>query len=176
MKVVYLAIIILCLIIISYATYYALGGFQKVEVFVFEGGERTVIGQHYIGKLQPSEIREIVTEKKEMLDRGQLKGKLSIVEYENDTIGSDSSHYFIGASFEEIRNVLEIPSGYTYEEYSTSKIYRVFITQHPWVRPLPSDIRSMMEVRSIEDGEVLAPYTFDIYYEDGSWCTESWVR
>jgi len=146
-----------------------------VEVYETEGGDRTVIGRHYIG-LQSSEINDVMEEIKTMVDEGRLRGQLTMVEYQNDTIGADSVHYFIGASFEEIRNILEIPSGFTYEEFTTNKIYQVFITQHFWVRPLPAEIRSLIEVRSIEDGVVLAPYTFDVYYSDGSLRTEAWVK
>ncbi|MEP5613224.1 MAG: hypothetical protein ABJP45_13310 [Cyclobacteriaceae bacterium] len=172
---IYLIIIVVCLVITFVATYYTLGGYDKVEVYEAEGGNRTVIGRHYIGP-QTSDINEVMEEIKAMVDEGRLRGQLTMVEYHNDTIGADSVHYFIGASFEEIRNILEIPSGLTYEEFTTSKIYQVFITQHPLVRPFPAEIRSLIEVRSIEDGVVLAPYTFDVYYSDGSLRTEVWVK
>lgn len=172
----YLSIIIVSLIIISYSTYYTLGGFDEVTVYVFEGSSRTVIGKHYIGRYDSGQIGDILEETKALLESGRLKGQLALVEYQNDTIGSDSAHYFIGASFDEIRNILEIPSGFGFEEYSTNKIYRVFVTQHPLIRPFPAEIRSLMEIKSIEEGEVLAPYTFDIYYDDGSLRTEAWVR
>jgi len=174
-KWIYLTIIVVCLMVITVSTYFALGGFDKLEVFVFDGASRTVIGKEYIGSYKPSQIRDIVRDAKTMIDDGKLRGNLTVIEFQNDTIGADSSHYFIGSSFDEIRNVLEIPSGYSYYEFETSKIYRVFITMHPLVRPLPSDVRSMMEVRSIEEGDVLRPYTFDVYYQDGSWCTEACV-
>lgn len=172
---IYLIIIIVCLVITFVATYYALGGYDKVAVYTTEGSSRTVIGRHYLGS-QSSDINEVMDEIKTMVDEGRLRGQLTMVEYQNDTIGADSVHYFIGASFEEIRNILEIPSGFSYEEYTTSKIYQVFITQHHMVRPLPTEVRSMIEVQSIQDGEVLAPYTFDVYYSDGSLRTEAWVR
>ena len=172
---IYLIITIVCLVITVVATYYTLGGYDKITVFAAEGGSRTVIGKHYIGQ-QSSDINDVMEEVKTMVDGERLRGNLTMVEYQNDTIGEDSVHYFIGASFEEIRNILEIPSGFSYEEYTTKKIYQVFITQHPLVRPLPSEIRSLIEVQAIQDGEVLAPYTFDVYYSDGSLRTEAWVR
>ena len=175
-KFIYLAIIVVCLIILSTTVYYVLGGFDEIEVYSYDGGERTVIGKQYIGKFKPQELQKILVETKTMIDGGKLKGQLTLVDYQNDTIGEDSTHYFIGASFDEIRNVLELPAGFTYEEYRTPSIYRVFITQHPLIQPLPSTIRSLIEVRAIEDGLVLQPFTFDIYYEDGSLFTEGWVK
>ncbi len=175
-KWIYITIIVACLGITLVATYYSLGGFDKLEVYAFEGSSRTVIGQHYIGEAKSPDIRMLVDEVKEMVDNERLKGQFTLVEYFDDAISEDSIHLFIGASFEGIKNVLELPAGYTFEEFNTRKIYRAFITQHPLVRPYPAEIRSMMEVRAIEDGEVLAPFTFDIYYDDGSLRTESWVR
>lgn len=175
-KRIYLIIIISSLIIIGTSTYYALGGFDEIEIFEFEGSERTVIGKHYIGKFKNSEIREFILEAKALIDSGRLQGQLALVNYQNDTIGTDSTHLYIGASIDEIRNILAIPAGFTYKEFRTDKVYRVFITQHPLVRPLPDDIRTLMEVHAIENGEVLQPYTFDLYYDDGSWCTEGWIR
>ncbi|MEQ9402028.1 MAG: hypothetical protein RIM99_00470 [Cyclobacteriaceae bacterium] len=172
----YLSIIVICLIIISVSIYYSLGGFEKMQVFEFDGTGRTVIGRHYIGRYTSDKVKDFYLETKALIDSGKLKGRVALVEYKNDTIGQDSVHLFIGASFDEIRSILEIPSGYTYEEYKTSKIYRVFITQHPLVRPTPDKVRSLLEVKSIEDGKVLQPYSFDIYYPDGSWCTEAWVK
>ena len=175
-KVLYSAIILVCLGIIFTSVYYSLGGFTKTEVYVFEGASRTVIGKHHIGKNNPEKIEEAMLEAKSMIESGSLKGELVLVEFFDDTLSNNSTHYFIGASFDEIRNILELPSGFTYEEFKTDKIYRVFITQHPLVRPLPSDIRSMMEVKAIEDGEVLQPFSFDLYYQDGSLRIESWAN
>ncbi len=172
----YLSIIIFCLTVIVFTTYYTLGGFDESQVYVFEGGSRTVIGKQFIGDAGSSQIDELVQEARALIDNGRLTGQFVLVEYQNDTIGEDSVHLYIGAALEEIRNVLEIPSGYSYEEFTTDKIYRVFITQHPLVRPFPAEIRSLIEVRAIQEGEVLAPYTFDIYYDDGSLRTEAWVR
>lgn len=175
-KRIYLAIIVSCLAIIAVSVYYVLGGFEKPQVFVFEGGDRTVIGKHYIGKYRPKEINSLLQETKMLIDSGKLQGQLTVIEYLDETIGKDSTHLFIGGAIDEIRSILEIPSGLTYEEFRTKQIYRVFITQNEWVRPQPTEIRSLIEIRSIEDGKVLAPYSFDVYYEDGSWCTEGWVK
>ncbi len=175
-KQIYLTIIIVCLVVLVTSIYYALGGFDKLEVYEFEGTNRTVIGKHYIGKFSPEEIMSFTQEAKLLIDSGRLNGQLVLVDYQSDTIGPDSTHYFIGASFDEIRNIIELPARYTFEEYRTDKIYRVFIVQHPLVRPLPAEIRTLMEVKAITDGQVLLPYTFDLYYEDGSWCTEGWVK
>lgn len=175
-KQLYLSIIVVSLVVITISIYYTLGGFEEQEVFVFDGGKRTVIGKHHIGKFPPRSVQEFLSETKALIDSGRLQGRVALVEFQNDTIGSDSTHLFVGAAFEEIRSILKIPAGLTYEEFHTDKIYRVFITQNSWVRPTPNAIRSLLEVKAIEDGEVLAPYTFDLYYSDGSLCTEAWTK
>lgn len=172
---VYFAIIIISLVIISTSIYYVLGGFNELKVYVLEGTARTVIGKHHIGKLPARRVYHLLQESKALIDSGKLKGKLTLVEYQNDTIGKDSLHLFIGASFDEIQNVLEIPFGFSYEEYQTDEIYRVYITRHPLVIS-PGRVGKMIRAKSAESNKELQPYSFDIYYTDGSKFTEGWVK
>ncbi|SNS92660.1 hypothetical protein SAMN05421640_1655 [Ekhidna lutea] len=176
-KQIYLAIIILCLIIIGFSTYYSLGGFDPVEVYVMEGEkERTVIGKEYIEGIRKSKLQSRVEEAKTVIDSGQLKGKLTVVYFKNDAIGADSIHYFVGASVDEIKDVLRLPAGYSYKEFTTDKVFKVFITQHWLVGPDPQEMDEIIEIKAIEEGEVLQPLSFDLYYSDGSWSTERWAR
>lgn len=175
-KQIYLAIIILCLIIIAWSTYYAMGGFDPVEIYVMEGQERTVIGKEYIEKYRYSEFKQRIEEAKADVDSGRLKGMLTVIFFENDTIGPDSVHYFIGASREEIKDVLRLPAGYDYKEFRTDKIFKVFMTQHVLVRPTPDEIAELVQVKAIEEGSVLQPISFELYYSDRSFSVEYWAR
>lgn len=172
----YLAIIAISLIIITWSTYYTLGGFDEVEVFVMEGKERTVIGKEYIEKYRYADYKKRIEETKAEIDSGRLKGMLTLVIYENDTIGQDSIHYFIGASIDEVKDVLRLPAGYTYKEFKTDKLFKVFITQHVLVRPTPDEINELMEIKAIEEGHVLQPYWFELYYKDESLSVEQWAK
>ena len=175
-KQLYLAIIIVCLIIIAWSTYYTLGGFDPVEIYVMEGKERTVIGKEYIEKYRPSEFGLKMQQTKAEIDSGKLKGMLTVVFFENDTIGDDSVHYFLGASRDEIKDVLQLPAGYSYKEFRTDKVLKIFMTQHVLVRPTPEEIGELMQVKSIEEGAVLQPYSFELYYPDQSFSVEYWAR
>ncbi|MEM9337123.1 MAG: hypothetical protein AAGA66_00220 [Bacteroidota bacterium] len=168
-------VIIICLITITFSIYYGIGGFDPITVYEYGAADRTVVGKHYIGKFPPRRVRNFIKEAKALIDSGRLKGALTLVEFQNDTIGSDSIHLFIGASFDEIRNILEIPSGFSYEEFQTDKVYQVFITQHPLVQPLPNEVKELMQDKATEAGRILQPVIFDIYYEDGSLRTEGWA-
>jgi hypothetical protein len=172
----YLSLIVVCLIIIVVSTYYALGGFDPVEVFVMPGKERTVIGKEYIEKYSYDKSKERLKEAKVAIDSGKLKGMLTFVEIKNDTIGKDSIHYFVGASVDEIKDVLRLPPGYQYKEFKTHKVFKVFLSQHELVRPLPEEIDEIIQVRAIEEGEVLQPFSFELYYQDGSLSVEQWAR
>ncbi len=175
-KQLYLAIIILCLLIIAWSTYYTLGGFDPVEVYVMKGAERTVIGKEYIEKYRYSEFSQRIEEAKMEVDSGKLKGMLTVIFFQNDTIGSDSVHYFIGASKEEIKDVLRLPAGYTYREFRTDKIFKVFMTQHVLVRPTPEEVGELVQIKAIEEGAVLQPFSFELYYPDRSFSVEYWSR
>lgn len=175
-KLIYLAIIIVCLIIIAWSTYYTLGGFDPVEVFVMEGKERTVIGKEYIEEYNYTNYTRRLEETKAAIDSGILKGMLTYIEFENDTIGEDSVHYFVGASIDEVNNVVMLPAGYDYKEFKTDKVFKVFITQHTLVRPTPDEIDEIMEVKAIEEGVVLQPISFELYYKDNSLSVEYWAK
>ncbi|MEP0984531.1 hypothetical protein [Ekhidna sp.] len=172
----YLAVIVVCIVIIVWSVYYTLGGFDPVEVFVMEGKERTVIGKEYIERYNREEWGSHILETKAAIDSGKLKGQLTIVYFDNKNIGKDSLHYFVGASVEEIRDVLRLPAGYDYREFRTSKVFKVFLTQHDLVKPSRDEVMSLMEVKAIEEGAVLQPLSFDLYYSDGSLSSEAWAR
>ncbi len=172
----YLTIIISSLIIIGFSTYYTLGGFNTLEVFVMEGKERTVIGKEYIEKYNSSDFSKKMKETRKAIDSEILKGMLTVVFLENNTIGKDSVHYFIGASLDGIKGVVRLPAGYTYKEFKTDKIFKLFITQHWLVQPVPNKIAEMMVVKSIEEATVLHPYWFELYYEDESLSIEYWAK
>ena len=171
-----MAIIIVCLIIIAWSTYYTLGGFDPVEIFVMEGKERTVIGKEYIEKYDYDGFDKKMKETRAAIDSGRLKGMLTVVFFENDTIGEDSVHYFLGASKDEVKNVVMLPAGYDYREFKTDKVFKAFMTQHPLVRPNPDEMNELMEVKAIEEGEVLQPISFELYYQDNSLSVEYWAK
>lgn len=173
-KQLYLAIIIVCVIIIAWSTYYTLGGFDPVEVYVMEGKERTVIGNEYIEKFDYELLKARYQEIKTDIDSGKLKGQVAIVffhDYEGDSI-----HYFVGASVDEINDVLRLPAGYDYKEFKTDKIFKVFLTQHWLVGPSREEVDEKMELKAIEEASVLQPFSMDLYFDDGSRSTERWAR
>ena len=173
-KQLYLAIIIICIFIIAGSTYYTLGGFDPIEVYVMEGKERTIIGKEYFEKHSYKNLKERYEETRAAIDSNQLKGQVAIVYYED--AAPDSIHYFIGAYEDEIKDVLRLPAGYTYKEFKTNKVFKVFLTQHWMVAPDRDEIDEMMEIKAIEEASILEPYSFDLYYSDGSRSTERWAR
>lgn len=175
-KQIYLFIIVFCLVIIGIATYYSLGGFEKIEIYEFDGQERTVIGKEFIGKHNSPIYDSLMLATRGAILSGKLEGAMTVVYYPDAFDHNDSIKCFIGASLNEIKGIVRVPSKYDYREFKTEKVYKMFITQHPLVRPLPNEIASMFEVRSIEDGNVLQPFNFEVYYEDGSLSVEAWTR
>jgi len=175
-KIIYSIIIVVLLAIIGWSTYYTLGGFDPVEVYVENGAERTVIGKEYLEKYDYEEFHAKMQETISQIDSGRLKGMLTVIFFEDESIGKDSVHYFLGASVDEIKNVVRLPAGYEYREFETSKVFKVFITQHFLVRPSPEKINELMEIRAIEEGVVLQPVSFEVYYKDQSLRVERWAR
>ena len=153
-----------------------MGGFDEIEVYFFEGRERTVIGKEYFIPNDDNSFIEKMDNAKAALMAGTLRGKLTSVIYQDEWMEKDSIHCFIGASRDSIQGLVRIPAGYLYKQFTTDKVYKIFMTKSGWVRPLPETIEEIMKVRSIEEGEVLQPLTFELYYEDGSFSVEKWVK
>ncbi|MEM6644310.1 MAG: hypothetical protein AAF616_15130 [Bacteroidota bacterium] len=172
----YLAIITLCLLTIGFSFYYILGGFDEVQVYFFRGMERTVIGKEFVIKNDHKAFTSQMDSVKEDFMNGVLKGKLTALIYQDEWQEKDSLHCFLGVSQDSTSGVVRLPAGYEYRKFSTDRIYKTFISQSVWVAPSPASIEEMMEVKSIEEGEVLQPITFEIYYRDGSRSIEKWVK
>lgn len=173
---IYIGVISVCIIIISISMYYVLGGFDRVEVYFFPGTDRTVIGKEYFIPDDNKTFSAKMDSAKADLLKGVLKGKLTAVMYQDEWKDRDSLHCFIGTSRDSVQDVVRLPAGYEYQQFSTHRIYKIFITQSGWVIPSPKTLEQKLEVRSIKEGEVLQPLTFEIYYEDGSFSVEKWVK
>lgn len=173
-KVIYLSIIIVCLSIISFSTYFILGGFDPIEIYFFEGTTRTVTGNEYV--IPNRQFASKMDSVKSKLTEFKLKGRLTSVIYQDGSVSEDSIHCFIGVSQDSVKGVQRMPAGFDYKLFQTDKIYKIFITQHPLVRPVPETIEEIMQAKASEEGEVLQPYTFELYYQDGSLSIEKWVK
>ncbi|MDE0472766.1 MAG: hypothetical protein OXH57_12585 [Ekhidna sp.] len=174
-RAIYLAIIVISLSIISVSLYYVLGGFDPIKIYFFDGTTRTVIGREYVLPDDNKYFQHQMDSIKSDMSDGNLRGMLTAVVYQDEEL-QDSIRYFIGASQDSIRGVARVPAGFDYRQFRTRKIYKIFITQSHWISPTPQKMEELMLIRSIEEGEILKPYTFEIYYEDGSFSIEKWVK
>lgn len=171
-----MTIIVVCLIIISVSIYYILGGFEPVNVYLIDGTSRVVIGKEYFIPDDREAFFQKMDSARMDIENEKLKGDLTAVIYENDTIAEDMIHCFIGASRDGIKGVVRMPAGFKFRQFTTDQIFKVFITQHWLVQPLPEEIEEMIQVRSIEEGKVLQPLTFEVYYPDNSLSVEKWAK
>lgn len=172
----YLSIIVVCVLIISTSVYYGLGGFEKTEIFFFEGTTRGVIGREHLIPNDRKTYFEKMDSARMDLQNGKLKGNLTSIIYNNSHLEGDSIRCFIGAFQDGVSGVVRMPAGFEFRQFKTDRIYKIFLTQHLIVRPTPGKIEEILEVKSIEEGELLQPFTFEIYYEDNSMSIEKWVK
>ena len=169
-RTVYSAIIISCLIILSLSVYYLLGGFEEIEVNELPGKQRTVVGVEYFGKHKSTKLDSIRAKTIADIQSNQIKGQLTLVDYHFDS--KDSVKFFIGTSIDDTNSVVGLPSGYAIREFSGSKTYQVIIDQNFLVRPMPEEVKEAVETKTRSNKDKLAPYSFELYYEDGSLIVE----
>lgn len=175
-KSLYLFVIVFCLVLISSGIYYLLGGFKKLEVYFFDGSERTVIGKEFFIRDGNKDFNTKMDSVALAIKSGTLKGDLTAVIYDDDWKERDSLHVFIGAAQHNASGIMQIPAGYTYKEFSSSRVYKVFISQNGWVRPSTDEVEEVLEIKAIEEGEVFQPITFEVYFQDGSFNVEKWIE
>lgn len=175
-KLFYLTVIIILLLALVTSIYYTLGGFDPVEVFVMEDKERTVIGIEYVEKYDFEAFDFRMRETRSAIDSGRLEGMLTVVFYRDEKLGKDSVHYFLGASVDQVNDVIRLPAGYDYREFKTDKVFKVFLSQNRLVRPLPEEIEQLIKLKAVEEGRELQPYSFELYYKDESLSVEHWAK
>lgn len=174
-KIIYSILIAVLLAALGLTYYSYIGGFHPVEVYKMDGAKRTVIGKEFIINSNYTSFNEIMYEAKTKLDSGLLKGELTSVidlSYEKE----DSIKVFVGASVEGFKDVLQVPAGYTYQEFASSTIYRVFVTQKPAARPTPGKIEQLVNEKVKQEQTANPTSAMEIYYQDGSLRVEYWVE
>ena len=174
-KLIYSVLIALLLVALVVIYYYHIGGFAPVEVYVVEGEQRTIIGKEYVIKADGKQYTKIMSEAKSKLDSGFLTGELTALinlSYQSE----DSIKIFVGSSFEGFRNILQIPSGYSYKELSSDTIFRVYLTQKSEARPTPERIDKLVNMKVKETNSRIPSLSMEIYYPDHSLRIEYWVK
>ena len=173
LKTIYIGIFIFFFLTLSF--YFILGGFDPVEIRFFNGTTRTVIGREYVLPDGNKYFQQQMDSLKTSLLEKNLSGILTAVVYQNEDL-KDSIRYFLGAAQDSTKGVPRVPAGFDYRQYHTDRVYRIFVKQSNWTHPTPEKIEELMNAESIKEGETLEPYTFELYYEDGSFSIEKWVK
>ncbi|MFY0689008.1 MAG: hypothetical protein JXQ90_17690 [Cyclobacteriaceae bacterium] len=154
--------------------YYHLGGFEKVEVFQLQGTERLVAGKHYAGRQTAYELEKIYEDARMLILEEKINGTLTVVNYKNDSLASNELSQFIGVILEG--EMAEIPPQFEVREFSSSTRLAVFYTMHPLVFPSPSSTEEKFQNFADSAQLSLAPYTFELHYQDNSMSVEAWVE
>jgi hypothetical protein len=167
---IYLTLIVVFLLIIGFSIYYLLGGFEERKVYTQEGIEKYLIGETFIGT--PGQEEEIFQMMRGLLRDSVVKGDLTVISYQNDTIADNQVHLFVGIALSSA--MAEIPVGYEKKQLATTARLRVFLTRHPLVRPPSSSIEEMISEAAAEKGWELRPFFLETYFPDNSVIVEGW--
>lgn len=171
----YRIITITCLVGIAIGLYYLLGGFDTPEIYLSESKQRTVIGRAYLLRDDHKYFRQQMDSAYDWLKEGKLNGMLTAVVYE-DGAHTDSVRYFLGASTDTESGIMKVPAGFDYRVFEARRVYQLFITKATWIRPTPDQVEDMMQARALKEGDSLQAFTFERYFEDGTFCVEKWVK
>ena len=166
--------IVFSLTIIGSYVYYDLGGFDDIDIYVFDVEERVVAGREFMGRSNSPLIVEYLNEARSLLEDRDFNGEVMRVVYQNDTLPFGEVHYFIGIGMEG--EMAEVPDGLEVRQFSGSQKLAIFLSMSHWVRPSADTVDELMKTRADSLGLNLAPFLFEIYYSDDSMSIENWLN
>jgi hypothetical protein len=166
-KFVYLGVIVICVVAISFCGYYFLGGFDPIEVQEVENMSFNIAGKPYKGKYYKSDsLRRIQEEIGELILKDQVNGNYAEVSYVNTGITEEEVDLFVGTIFFE--NEIQIPGTFKVREFAARKFLAVKLNMHYAVRPSEQEVQAILYTYAREKGYKLEDYFINITFKNNS--------
>ncbi|WP_456458094.1 hypothetical protein [Reichenbachiella sp.] len=173
-KYVYWFVSFIALFVILLSIYFNLGGFEEIQTAVSRNNKYSLAGKEVYGKLTSKEEHFLFEEMKGYIADGSLTGTLSIVNYQDDTLGEYESRRFVGVLLENEMSM--IPSGLQVLEIEGQTTFQAALTMHPLVMPNSEKVESQLKLLADERGLSLRNYTLEKLYNDNSVIVEMFAK
>ena len=148
------------------SAYYALGGFDPIEIIHTGTSNYAVAGLWLRGDISKKDERELFYEMQSVVASGKVEGDLCIVDYQDDTLAIGEMNRFIGVL---LRNEISaIPAGFDVLEVTSSDSFMAALTMHPLVMPNTEAVETMLIDSAYSHEIKLRKMTFEIFYPDNS--------
>lgn len=162
----YILLSIFCVSIIAVCCYYLLGGFKEVILFELKNNVHSIAGKEFKGKINNDTIGIYFNEMKLIIENGNLKGDLCLVNYQDKELTEKEVHQFIGILLED--DITEIPSGFKVIEIESEISFNVALIMHPLIQPNSEKVQAMIYDFAQKKEYELENYSLEIFYPDNS--------
>ena len=154
-------VIALVSLITGFYIYSSLGGNQEV-VLAKEEKTFVIIGEHYDGVYNSSEVESIFSRAREHAD--QLGAKLAVVNYGSDSEAKQVSQ-FIGVVLDGDSQPSD-DNEYERRTFAPTYVIKATIQAHNFVMPKPGNVRTLANEFDTQSSEPLSDTTIEIYSSD----------
>lgn len=152
--------------VIMVVSYIYLGGTNEVVISEEQVANYTLVGKDYIGRYRDTELRDIYFDLKGKVDNGELKGILTIINYEMDPDSTKSGfiHQFLGVSVAE--NKTQYLEDYSTTVIPVQAVLKAKVKAHNLVMPKPESVEKQLHSYAKERNLVLQNFTIEQYVSD----------
>lgn len=141
--------------------YVYLGGLNKVEYTVENVSDYNIVGRHFEGKSDDSQLEQAFFEAKDLLSDGRLNGTLALVHYNDTSLAEGNVKMFIGVLISE--GVEALPVDYDRLTIPANRAIRATIEAHNVVMPSPQTIENNLREKAEEYSMRLQDFTIEQY-------------
>ena len=149
------------------ALYYVyLGGLNTIEYTVENVNDYHVVGRMFEGKLDAQEIEDYFFEAKDLAIGGAIDGDLTIVHYNDTTLGKKETKLFIGVILNQPDDSTGVPSDYERIIFPAKTAVRASIYSENSVRPGAPTIEARMKEKAKAENLPLQNFTIEKYISE----------
>ncbi len=163
-----IAIGIVVLIMISLGGLYVyLGGLNTIEVSIQNvQGPYRIVGVDFEGRPTDKRVREYFFDMRERIQKGELKGRLSMTYFRDAETKRNEVKLFLGVILDEIPS--EIPDEFRMMGVEVNEVVEARLEVHNIVMPSPASIEERMIAFAQNAGYSYEPISIEIYSPDNT--------
>ena len=166
--------VVLPLGLLTLLGYYALGGFNPVEIAVVSADARVVVGQAYQGTYGDLALRKVFVEARKQQASGAVPGVLTVINRDAASGSEEAVNQFIGITLTAPLDSL--PAGYQRDTLAAGTYLRAQVTAHPLAQPRPRTINERLSAYAAEHDITVSGLPIELYRAPDTLWVEMAVR
>ena len=147
--------------------YVYLGGLNTIDISIQNvQGPYRIVGVDFEGRPTDKRVREYFFDFRERIEKGELKGRLTMVYFRDAETKRNEVKLFMGVILDEIP--AEIPDEFRIMGVEVSEVVEARLEVHNIVMPSPESIEERMIAFAQNAGYTHQPISIEIYSPDNS--------